>query len=82
MALLALWPGMVARAQPPGMPAPVVSDPGQGGRRIDAGGLFANFYAGQGAGRRPAILYIGGSEGGLAPALGQADITNAHAGSL
>src|SRR6185437_9252200 len=66
--VLALWPGVIARAQPPGMPAPVVGDPGPGGRRIAADGLFGSFYTGVGEGRRPAILYIGGSEGGLAPA--------------
>jgi dienelactone hydrolase len=66
--LLALWPSVIAHAQPPGMPVPVVGDPGPGGRRIVAGGLFGNFYTGAGEGPRPAILYIGGSEGGLAPA--------------
>jgi hypothetical protein len=47
------------------MPAPVVGDPGPDGRRIDADGVFGNFFAAKAPGRRPAILLIGGSEGGL-----------------
>ena len=65
---LTLGAGAPARAQPPGMLAAVVGDPGPGGRRIDEAGVFGNFYTGTGEGRRPAILYIGGSEGGLNPA--------------
>ena len=65
---LAFWAGpMIAHTQPP-IPPPVVGDPGAGGRRVDEAGVFGNFYVGAGEGRRPAILYIGGSEGGLNPA--------------
>lgn len=48
----------------PPPPAPV-ADPGPNGRRIDAGGIFANYFPAPGAGRHPAILLLGGSEGGL-----------------
>ena len=65
--LLALLPGWRAAHAQPAMPAPVVGDPGPGGRRIDTAGVFGNFYAAAAPGPRPAILYIGGSEGGLNP---------------
>jgi dienelactone hydrolase len=63
-ALLAIWPARTASAQA-WMAAPVVGDPGPDGRRIDSAGVFGNFFAAKAAGRRPAILFIGGSEGGL-----------------
>jgi uncharacterized protein len=70
VALLAVSSGWTAARAQPGMPAPVVGDPGPDGRRIDSGGVFGNFFAAKAAGRRPAILFIGGSEGGLQPGSG------------
>ncbi|MDC0886710.1 alpha/beta fold hydrolase [Altererythrobacter sp.] len=43
----------------------VVAEAGVGGERVSINGLPANFYPGQGGGQRPAILLLGGSEGGL-----------------
>jgi hypothetical protein len=48
----------------PNAPASIV-EPGPTGRRIADGSLFGNFYPAPGGGRRPAILLLGGSEGGL-----------------
>lgn len=42
-----------------------ITDPGTGGRRITDAGLFANYWPGSGPGPHPAILVLGGSEGGL-----------------
>jgi uncharacterized protein len=69
-ALLAFSSGWTAAWAQPWMAAPVVGDPGPDGRRIDSGGVFGNFFAAKAAGRRPAILFIGGSEGGLQPGSG------------
>ena len=52
----------ILNVSPP--PAKLV-EPGPTGRRIDTGGLLANFYPAKGEGRHPAVLLIGGSEGGL-----------------
>ena len=43
----------------------VVDDAGPMGERVQIGGAPANFYPGTGDGPRPAILLLGGSEGGL-----------------
>ena len=43
----------------------VVVEAGDGGERVSVNGLPANFYRGLGDGPRPAILLLGGSEGGL-----------------
>jgi dienelactone hydrolase len=43
----------------------VIAEPGPTGRRIDAGGIFANYYPAPGEGPHPAVLVLGGSEGGL-----------------
>ena len=43
----------------------VVAEAGAGGERIMLGEAPANFFPGTGEGRRPAILLLGGSEGGL-----------------
>jgi dienelactone hydrolase len=51
---------------PPAMPPIVVGDPGPAGIRIDRAGVFANYFAAKGRGKRPAVLLLGGSEGGLA----------------
>jgi hypothetical protein len=52
------------------LPTPVIGDPGPDGRRIDTDGVFGNFFAAKQPGRRPAILLVGGSEGGLQPGAG------------
>jgi dienelactone hydrolase len=57
-----------AGAQPPGVPRTpqiLVGEAGPGGVRIDHDGVFANFYPA--ASRAPAVLLLGGSEGGLQP---------------
>ena len=51
-------------AQPPA-PAKIV-EAGPTGQRIEGGGIFANYYPARGTGPHPAILLLGGSEGGLA----------------
>lgn len=51
--------------QPP--PALVIADAGSGGERIMLGDVPANYFPGQGTGPRPAVLLLGGSEGGLRP---------------
>lgn len=55
-------------AQPPA-PARVV-EPGPMGQRIDSGGIFANYFPVSGDGKKPAILLLGGSEGGLGKDVG------------
>ena len=50
-------------AQPPA-PAKIV-EAGPTGQRINGGGIFANYYPAPGTGPHPAILLLGGSEGGL-----------------
>ena len=49
----------------PWVPPVEVADPGPTGRRVTANGLFANYFPGKGEGKRPGILLLGGSEGGL-----------------
>jgi hypothetical protein len=49
------------------IPAVQVVEPGETGRRITDAGLLANYYPGRGGGRRPAVMLLGGSEGGLTP---------------
>jgi len=49
----------------PWQPAIELSDPGPTGERITDDGLLANYFAGTGEGPRPAILLLGGSEGGI-----------------
>lgn len=49
----------------PWVPALVIAEPGPTGRRVTSGGLLANYFPGRGLGRHPAILILGGSEGGL-----------------
>lgn len=46
-------------------PAAVIAAPGPTGQRIAEGDLFGNYYPAPGPGRQPAILLLGGSEGGL-----------------
>ena len=49
----------------PGPPGITVADPGEGGIRTTLNDRPANFFPGRGEGPRPAILMLGGSEGGL-----------------
>lgn len=53
----------------PFAPPVVVADPGDSGRRVTDNGLLANYYPGKGDGKRPGILLLGGSEGGIGPAM-------------
>lgn len=48
------------------MPEIEVAEPGPTGVRVNSNGLFGNYYPAKGEGRHPAILLLGGSEGGLA----------------
>ena len=52
----------VLNASPP--PAKIV-EAGPAGQRIDSTGLLANYYPASGPGPHPAVLLLGGSEGGL-----------------
>ncbi|WP_324260416.1 alpha/beta fold hydrolase [Altererythrobacter sp. H2] len=54
----------------------IVAEAGWGGERVILGTAPANFYPGAGDGPRPAILLLGGSEGGLK------DYRNAYARQL
>jgi dienelactone hydrolase len=47
------------------VPSAVIVEPGPTGRRVSESGLLGNFYPGRGTGRRPALLVLGGSEGGI-----------------
>ncbi len=47
------------------VPPVEVAEPGPAGRRVSENGLLGNYYPGRGAGRRPAVLMLGGSEGGI-----------------
>ena len=49
----------------PWVPPVQVAEPGPTGRRISESGLLANYYPGRGEGPRPALLLLGGSEGGI-----------------
>lgn len=65
-AVIAVSFSMPATAQP--MSPPIqVSEPGPTGQRIAENGLLANWFPGTGEGKRPAVLLLGGSEGGLGP---------------
>lgn len=48
-----------------GLPKIEVLEPGPTGQRIDKAGLFGNYFPAPGEGRHPAVLLIGGSEGGI-----------------
>lgn len=47
------------------VPPVEIAEPGPTGRRVSASGLLGNYYPGRGIGRRPAVLALGGSEGGI-----------------
>jgi uncharacterized protein len=51
----------------PWMPAIQLVDPGPSGQRVVEAGLLGNYHPAAGAGARPGILLLGGSEGGLGP---------------
>lgn len=46
-------------------PPITIDEPGEGGSRVKNNGMPANWYPASGEGKYPAILYLGGSEGGL-----------------
>lgn len=48
-----------------GLPKIEVLAPGKTGKRIAADGLFGNYFPASGHGPHPAVLLLGGSEGGL-----------------
>jgi dienelactone hydrolase len=48
-----------------GLPEIEVLAPGPTGERIAEGGLFGNYFPARGQGPHPAVLLLGGSEGGL-----------------
>lgn len=54
-----------------GLPKIEVLDPGESGQRITEGRLFGNYYPATGTGPHPAVLLLGGSEGGLGGATHQ-----------
>lgn len=49
----------------PWIPKLEMADPQPAGRRINGSGFVANFYPAPAGGARPAVLVLGGSEGGL-----------------
>lgn len=51
-------------SRPP--PQAKIYDPGAIGRRVTDNGMLANYFPATGNGRKPGILLLGGSEGGLA----------------
>ncbi|MGR4892912.1 acyl-CoA thioester hydrolase/BAAT C-terminal domain-containing protein [Sphingopyxis sp. LARHCG72] len=61
--------GFVYMLTQPPPPAKIV-DAGPTGQRIAGSGIFANYYPAAGTGPHPAILLLGGSEGGLAKDIG------------
>jgi dienelactone hydrolase len=69
LAGLVILAGVALWIWKPWVPPVEVVDPGPGGRRITDAGLLANYYPGTGTGRRPALLALGGSEGGIGTAV-------------
>jgi len=62
-ALLFTCSGALAQGMTP--PPIEISDPGPGAVRVAQDGIFANYFPGKGDGRRPGVLLLAGSEGGL-----------------
>lgn len=69
--LIQAAPPPPASAIPFRMPPVVLSEPGPGGERVEAAGVFGNFYPARGKARAPGVLLLGGSEGGLGPGVGR-----------
>jgi dienelactone hydrolase len=69
LVLLVLAVGALAAAWyfNPFAPEIAMGDPLPTGRRVTDVGMVANYFPGTGAGKRPGILFLGGSEGGLSP---------------
>jgi uncharacterized protein len=66
--LLSLIAANACSSRPaPTMPSTSGNDGIPQGVRIDKDGVFANFYPAEGRHRGPAVLVLGGSEGGLVP---------------
>jgi uncharacterized protein len=55
----------------PWVPEVELAKPGVGGQRISGNGIIGNYYAGPANRRSPAVLLLGGSEGGLGTAVDQ-----------
>jgi uncharacterized protein len=49
------------------VPGVELVEAGPTGRRVGESGVLGNYYPGRGSGRRPAVLLLGGSEGGIGP---------------
>ena len=65
VALASLTLANAATAQIPKAPPIVITDPAPDGTRVDANGVFGNYFAAPGGGTHPGVLLLGGSEGGL-----------------
>jgi dienelactone hydrolase len=57
--------GAVVWITKPWVPGIVISDPGAAGRRVNEHGVFANYFPVRNATNGPAVLLLGGSEGGI-----------------
>lgn len=80
VAALALLAGGWIWVTKPWVPEVEVAAPGAGAQRITDGGMIANFHPGKGDGARPAILLLGGSEGGLSQGVEKLAATLANEG--
>ena len=63
--LIAALAGIYWFTAKPWIPKIEIVNPGTGGVRINQDGIFANYYQVTTAGKHPALLLIGGSEGGI-----------------
>jgi dienelactone hydrolase len=54
-----------ATTKSPAMPVPELADPAPRGVRINEPGVFANYFRADGPGKHPAVILLGGYEGGL-----------------
>jgi len=61
--ILAVW----AAIKKPWVPPVPMSLPGSTGIRVDSAGIFGNYFPATREGNGPAIMLLGGSEGGLSP---------------
>lgn len=62
---LLLCAGIALWIWKPWVPAIERVDPAPKGKRVDGGGVIANFYPAAGPGSHPGVLLLGGSEGGI-----------------